>query len=167
MSFFYPFYSLNVWNTDAKRQLSYLMPRSSLEPKLPGYFLPLFTLGYFLRGKTKQANCELQWHACMHAQSCLTVTPWPVTHQAPLSLEFSRQEYWNGVPFSPPGDLPNPGTEPESPVLAGGFFTQWHTTYLLKFTKQAKESSFKIVRDGASSDQEEWFQIYHVLLGIL
>ena len=72
-SFFNPFYSLNIWNPDAKRQLSYLMPKSSLEPKLPGCFLPLFTLGYFLTGKTKQANCELQWHACMHAQSCLTL----------------------------------------------------------------------------------------------
>ena len=37
-------------------------------------------------------------------------------HQAPLSLGFFRAEYWSGLPFSPPGDLPDPGTEPESPV---------------------------------------------------
>ena len=48
-----------------------------------------------------------------------------VAHQAPLSLECPRQEYWSGLPFPPPGDLPNPGTEPPSasPALAGGFFT--------------------------------------------
>ena len=41
-------------------------------------------------------------------------TPWTVTHEAPLSMEFSRQEYWNGLPFSSPRDLPNPGIEPKS-----------------------------------------------------
>ena len=44
-------------------------------------------------------------------------TPWTVAYQAPLSLGFSRQEYWSGLPFSSPGDLPNPGIEPRSPVL--------------------------------------------------
>jgi len=38
--------------------------------------------------------------------------PWTVAHQAPLSMEFSRQEYWSGLPFPSPGDLPNPGIEP-------------------------------------------------------
>ena len=45
--------------------------------------------------------------------------PWTVACQAPLSMEFSRQEYWNGLPFPPPGDLPNPGiklTSPASPA---------------------------------------------------
>ena len=42
--------------------------------------------------------------------------------QAPLSMGFSRQEYWSGLPFPSPGDLPNPGIQPLSPVLAGGFF---------------------------------------------
>ena len=56
----------------------------------------------------------------------LSVTPWTVTHQAPLSIEFSRQEYWNGLPFPPPGDLPDSGIKPASLVslaLAGRFFT--------------------------------------------
>ena len=58
------------------------------------------------------------------AKSCLTLsTPWIVAHQAPLSLGFPRQEYWSGVPLPPPGDLPDPGVEPRSPALAGGFFT--------------------------------------------
>ena len=55
-----------------------------------------------------------------------SVTPWTVAHQAPLSMGFSRQKYWSGLPFPPPGDLLDPGIEPVSlvpPALAGGFFT--------------------------------------------
>ena len=48
---------------------------------------------------------------------------WTVTLQAPLSMEFPRQEYWSGLPFSSPQDLPNSGTEPASPTLAGRFST--------------------------------------------
>ena len=47
----------------------------------------------------------------------LFATPWTVAHQAPLSMGFSRQEYWSGLPFPSPGDLPDPGIEPRSPVL--------------------------------------------------
>ena len=47
----------------------------------------------------------------------LFVIPWTVAGQAPLSLGFSRQEYWSGLPCPPPGDLPNPGIEPRSPAL--------------------------------------------------
>ena len=50
------------------------------------------------------------------------MTPWTVAHQSPLSMGFSRQEYWSGLPFPPPGDLPDLGVEPTSPALAGGFF---------------------------------------------
>ena len=53
----------------------------------------------------------------------LFVTPWTVAHQAPLSAGFHRQEYWSEWPFSTSGDLPDPGTKPGSPVLAGRFFT--------------------------------------------
>ena len=56
----------------------------------------------------------------------LFVTPWTVACQAPLSMGFSRQEYWSGLPCPPPGDLPKPGFKVESlisPALAGGFFT--------------------------------------------
>ena len=45
------------------------------------------------------------------------VTPWTVAHQAPLSMGFSKQEYWSGLPFPSPGDLPDPGIEPSSPIL--------------------------------------------------
>ena len=44
-------------------------------------------------------------------------TPWTAAHQAPLSMGFSRQEYWSGVPFPSPGDLPDPGIEPRSSTL--------------------------------------------------
>ena len=56
----------------------------------------------------------------------LFATPWTVAHQAPLSMEFSRQEYWSGLSFAFPGNLPNPGIKPTSlasPVLSDGFFT--------------------------------------------
>ena len=72
------------------------------------------------------------WYVCVcvcaqllsHIQ--LSATPWIVAHQAPLSMGFSRQKHWNGLPFSSPGDLPNPGIEPPSlvsPALAGEVFT--------------------------------------------
>ena len=48
---------------------------------------------------------------------------WTVTHQAPLSMGFARQEYWSGLPFPSPGDLPSPGFESVSPALVGEFFT--------------------------------------------
>ena len=56
-------------------------------------------------------------------------------------MGFSRQEYWSGVPFPPPGNLPDPGIEPESlksPALAGGFFTASAT--ILQFKDEPKES---------------------------
>ena len=52
-------------------------------------------------------------------QSCLTVTPWTAAHQAPQSMEFSRQEYWSGLSFHSPGDLLDPGIKPRSPALRG------------------------------------------------
>ena len=50
-------------------------------------------------------------------------TLWTVAQQAPLSMECSRHEYWSEMPFPPPGDLPDPGIEPQCPALARGFFT--------------------------------------------
>ena len=53
---------------------------------------------------------------CAFSHVRLFMTPWTVALQAPLSMGFSRQEYWSGLPF-PPGDLPDPGIEPGSPAL--------------------------------------------------
>ena len=47
----------------------------------------------------------------------LFATPWTVAYQAPQSMGFSRQEYWSGLPFPSPGNLPHPGIEPRSPAL--------------------------------------------------
>ena len=65
----------------------------------------------------------------------LFATPWTVAHGALLSVGFSRQEYWSGLPFPPPGDLPDPGIEPTSlvsPALAGGFLYHCATLELGK-----------------------------------
>ena len=50
------------------------------------------------------------------------MTPWTIARQAPLSMEFSRQEYWSQLLFPPPGNLPNPGIEPMSPAWQADFF---------------------------------------------
>ena len=74
---------------------------------------------------------------CMLSRLKLFVTPWTITHQAPLSMEISRQEYWSGLPCPPPGDLPDPRIEPTSltsPTLAGGFFTTSSTWEVLRMT---------------------------------
>ena len=64
-------------------------------------------------------------YACALSRVQLFVTLWTVAHQASPSVEFSRQEYWSGLPFPSPEDLPNPGikpTPPTSPTLADRFF---------------------------------------------
>ena len=73
----------------------------------------------------------------------LFVTSWTVALQAPLSIEFSKQEYWSGLPYPPPGDLPAPGVEPVSLMflaLAGGFFTT-STTWKAQCLRQVNNLS--------------------------
>ena len=79
---------------------------------------------------------------CVHAnllQFCLTLCNlWTVAHQAPLSMGFSRKKYWSGLPWPPPGTLPDPGIEPTSlmsPVLADGFFTTSTTFFTTRAGK--------------------------------
>ncbi|XP_059731514.1 dynein regulatory complex protein 8 isoform X1 [Bos taurus] len=70
-----------------------------------------------------------------------TVSSTGKAHQVPLSKGFSRQEYWSGLPFPSPGDLPNPGTESTSPALAGGFFTtEPPEVAVAEFHKKIKEA---------------------------
>ena len=58
-------------------------------------------------------------HVCSVTKACLTlVIPWPVAYQAPLSLGFPRQEYWRGLPFPSPRDLPDPGIKPSAPAMS-------------------------------------------------
>ena len=80
---------------------------------------------------------------CVYARSLSRVqflaTQWIVAHQIPLFMGFPRQEYWNGLPFPTPGDLPDPRIEPESPALADGFFTSeppWKASWSLSLSKQ-------------------------------
>ena len=63
---------------------------------------------YMILGKVKALVTSHVW---------LFAAPWTVAHKAPLSIEFSRQEYWSGLPFPSPGCLPNPGIKPGSPAL--------------------------------------------------
>ena len=80
----------------------------------------------------------LYWTMCVCTQSCPTlVNPWTITCQVHLSMGFFWQEYWSGLPFPSPGDLPNPEIEPVSPAslaLAGRFFfnhyATWESLYL-------------------------------------
>ena len=73
-----------------------------------------------LRLLTNNKFETIKHHMCEYL--CF-VTLWTVTYQAPLSMGFSRQEYWSGLPFPSPGDLPNPGIKPASPASAGRFLT--------------------------------------------
>ena len=96
------------------------LPKPGIEPGSPA--LQADSLPAELQGK------PIEWHTCAQSLSHIQLfaTPWIAARQAPLSMGFSRQEDRSGLPFPPPGDLPDPGIESESPVfpaLAGGFFT--------------------------------------------
>ena len=85
------------------------------------------------------------------AKLCQTfATPWSVACQAPLSVGFSRQEYWNGLPFPSPGDLPNPGGKPRSTALqADSLLTELqgkHSTKCFHFNSAKK--TFRVITPG-------------------
>ena len=86
---------------------------------------------------------------CCFSRVQFFVTQGTVGCQPPLSMEFSRQEYWSGLPCSPPGDLPEPGIEPTSlmlPTLAGGFSTTsatWKPSMNMGVQISFKDSNFK------------------------
>ena len=77
-------------------------------------------------------------------------TPWTVAHQVPPSMGFSRQEYWSGLPFPSPGDLPDPGIEPRSPALQADALTSeppgkpWWLFFLF-FSRAAVNQSLSLV----------------------
>ena len=91
-------------------------------------FGEFFKLWQRFRGEPPNIFCFLLFMIYLMlmliTKSCrLFVTPGTIARQAPLSMEFSRHEYQSVLPFSPLGDLPNPGIKPKSPASAGGFFT--------------------------------------------
>ena len=76
-------------------------------------------MAYYMPGPFTFRLGSSEWHACMLScfhRAWLWVTTWTVTCQVPLSMAFSRHEYWSGLPFPPPECLPNPGIEPMSPA---------------------------------------------------
>ena len=80
---------------------------------------------------------ENSWGGTVGQSYPTLVASWTVAHQAPLSMEFSRQEYWSRLPFPTPGDLPDPGIEPESLASpAGRFFTADATWETLTYESQ-------------------------------
>ena len=85
---------------------------------------------------------------CLFNRVWLCATLWTVAHQAPLSMEFSRQEYWSGLPCPPPRDLPDSGIEPVSLALTSGFFTNsapWEaqtTLYEIAFWKATERGRY-------------------------
>ena len=83
---------------------------------------PLLVLGMCILAAVSTDVCS---QFLSHVQ--LLATPWTVTHQAPLSMAILRQEYWSGLPFPSPGDLPDPGIEPGSPALGVQSLTNWTT----------------------------------------
>ena len=99
-------------------------------------------------------------HVCMLSYVRLFATPWTVAHQAPLSMEFSRQQYWSGLPFPTPGDLPDPGIKlacPPSPTLPVVFLPLHHLGSLGKSLNLAG-LSFLICK---------WWLWYSVVVGLL
>ena len=84
--------------------------------------MALFFIPY--HHKPKDNTLKMRWSEVKSLSRVrLFATPWTVAHQAPPSMGFSRQEYWSGLPFPSPGDLPNPGIEPRSPTLQADALT--------------------------------------------
>ena len=102
--------SLFIFNNTFGSEVSFALLQISLVISSPIHFLPTFQSPYI--------PCA-QLFSHVHP----FVTPWTVAWQAPLSMGFSKQEYWSGLPIPFPSDVPHPGIEPASPALAGRFFT--------------------------------------------
>ena len=96
--------------------------------------IPIYWAPRYARNAVRYLKCHITFvppqawrivraYVCVISCVQLFATRWPIAHQTPLSMGFSRQEYWGRLPFPSSRDLPGPGIEPTSPVLAGGFFT--------------------------------------------
>ena len=149
-------------------------------PSLSG-IAPSISNKYF-----KSSGWKLHWwaailqHACMGSCfSCVWffATLWTVACQAPLSMAFSRQEYWRGLPWPLPGDLPYPGIEPVCPALlvvsciAGRFFNNWaNREYSITWSSSYEQRGFIIWIWGVGNNtvhSSGWDGNKHVVLGQL
>ena len=100
---------------------------------LVSMWISKFRFCFIIGRKNYLSKLKSSPHACEHTQSYPTLCDsMDCSRQTPLPMEFSRQEYWSGLPFSSPGDLANTGIEPVSLALASRFFT---TALLGKFIR--------------------------------
>ena len=123
-----------TWNlfgtTEDHKQVMHFWARTELEAShlLTSKYIAKHTIQNIVVLENKNKKHMYQWNRIVYAPSrfsrvWLSVTLWTTAFQAPLSMGFLRQEYWNGLPFPSPDNLPDPGTEPiESPALASVFF---------------------------------------------
>ena len=98
--------------------------------------------------------------------SCSFVTPWIVARWVPLSMGFPRQEYWMGLPFPSPGDLPDSGIEPTSPPLALGFPYRWATREARLYEKvglKVLPASLAIIKTIVFISPMEWGTDQHMM----
>jgi len=110
---------------------------------IQNFFLPTFTLKTDCL-KQNNKHCKVGLIVKLLSRVQLFVPPWTIAYQAPPSMEFSRPEYWNGLPFPSPGDLPNPGIEPRSPTLqADALLCEPLGTYKIYRNKRYNNSSIK------------------------
>ena len=117
-----------MWRFSEKMAICY--PRSSSSPsnKSAGTLVLDFLASRNVRNKFLLWNSVVKWSevkSLSHVR--LFVTPWTIACQCAPPVGFSRQEYWSGLPFPSPGDLPNPGIEPRPTHTVGRYFTVWAT----------------------------------------
>ena len=113
LTFFYMIWKHDLLLSEWSRFLLLsLMQENGSPVSLP--FLPIFHFSLCWRQQPESASEKWKWSCSVMSDSA---TPWTVAYQAPLSMGFSRQEYWSGLPFPSPGDLPDSGMEPRSPSL--------------------------------------------------
>ena len=119
-----------VWRCQHLLILLVLNIEMRLEHKFTIISIWFQSLKWFFWNVTTYPHLNWQdtfYYCCSVAKTHLTpCDPWNVAHQAFLSFGFSRKEYWSGLPFPSPGDLPDPGIKPTSPALAGRFLPLSH-----------------------------------------
>ena len=108
-------YCLPKWPASLPGAKGSLTP-ANVYKQIPFRMTPRVFLLFFYLKKKKMCKCQLHSHVQLFA------TPWTVICHVPLSMGFPRQEYWTGLPFPTPRELPDSGIEPTFPALAGGFF---------------------------------------------
>ena len=125
-------YRLVLWMTNSSSQVGRLRSPSYIHLFYKNHLLAFLTPTWHsfdqLRIQVLTLCLKVSLSVCTQPlrHIWLLAALWTVAHQAPLSMGFSRQEYWSGLPFPPPGDFPDPGIEPQSltsPALARRFFT--------------------------------------------